>query len=648
MEDREEQVGRESGVDASSDPATESKAGAESEAGAEPAEHVVEATGDDPGPDAGPREGADAASDGGAATESDGPFARVPAPLDRALIERGFDGLTPVQAAILEADEGGRELQVSSQTGSGKTVGLGFVLAQAARDGLAAADATGPLALVICPTRELAQQVSTELRWLYAALGEGAVRPTLSVVTGGTPVFRDRRLLDPAPAVLVGTPGRLLDHVRGGLLDLSLTREVVLDEADQMLDMGFREDLEALLDATADERRVHLVSATFPDEIVGLARRYQSDPLRVEGTPLGDANADIEHIGNLVRPHDRYAALVNHLLLAGRQKTLVFVERRADAADLAQQLESDGFAALPISGDLVQAQRDRALAAFRDGRVTILVATDVAARGIDVPDVALVVQTSPPIDPETYTHRAGRTGRAGRSGRCLLFAPPRRRRHVERLLADASVDVQWRDVPSADEVRAFVDAEARAVAARRVEAALERGAKDQHREAARELMEKHDPVELLASLLSAIEPRRRARAVDVDGGDGHQGGGQRAYGRGDGAGGRGGGSAPSASSVRFFMNYGANQGATAGRVLASVCRRGEVPGEAVGSISIHPNATTFDISAELAEDFEARVGQRDPRDPQTFIRRDRGPGGGARRRGGGPRRRGYGARRRRR
>lgn len=414
-----------------------------------------------------------------------------------------------------------------------------------------------------------------------------------------------------------------------------------------MLDMGFREDLEALLDATADERRVHLVSATFPDEIAGLARRYQSDPLRVEGTPLGDANADIEHIGNLVRPHDRYAALVNHLLLAGREKTLVFVERRADAADLAQQLESDGFAALPISGDLVQAQRDRALAAFRDGRVTILVATDVAARGIDVPDVALVVQTSPPIDPETYTHRAGRTGRAGRSGRCLLFAPPRRRRHVERLLADASVDIEWREVPSAEEVQAVVDQEARAVAARRVEAALERGAKDQHREAARELIEKHDPVEVLASLLAAIEPRRRARASDVEDGGGHAHGGRSDHG-----GRQGGAQAPSASSVRFFMNYGANQGATAGRVLASVCRRGEVPGEAVGSISIHPNATTFDISAELAEDFEARVSQRDPRDPQTFIRRDRGPtggpGGGGGRRRGGFRRRGYGARRRRR
>ncbi|MEL6431843.1 MAG: DEAD/DEAH box helicase, partial [Planctomycetota bacterium] len=613
--------------------------GAPGDGSAQPAESAVPDEGTDPRGGTRSGGGTDAAgasdADGGDGEPADGgsppegAFDAVPEAVRGAVVAKGFDGLTAVQSSILAADRDGRELQISSWTGSGKTVGLGFVLLDAFGDPADGppADRPGPLALVICPTRELSGQVRGELEWLYADLRGVEV----ASVTGGTPIFRDRSALNRRPAALVGTPGRLLDHVRSGALDLSAVHEVVLDEADQMLDMGFREDLEALLDAASGERRVHLVSATFPDEIQALAQRYQTDPLRVEGSPLGDANADIEHVGHVVHADDRYVALVNHLLLEPSAKVLVFVERRTDASELAQQLESDGFPALPLSGDLVQTQRDRALAAFRSGRVRILVATDVAARGIDVPDVALVIQTTPPIDPETYTHRSGRTGRAGKRGLSLLFVSPRRRRGTERLLAGAGVDVDWRPVPSAAEVEEAMRAESRRVVERRVAGALERGHEDSHLEHARALLEEHGAETLLASLLHAIEPKKRARAADVTdlGAGGRR---ERGAGRGDV------GPPPSSTNVRFFMNYGHNQGATAGRVLASVCRRGEIPGEAVGSIAIHPNASTFDVSAELVQEFEERVSRRDPRDPQTFIRRDRGPsgpGGRGGRRGGG-------------
>lgn len=585
--------------------------------------------------------------------ETADPFAGVAEFLVSALKKRGFDGLTEVQSALLAADGAGRDLQVSSQTGSGKTVGLGFILAHGARDA-ALNDAThgGPVALVITPTRELAGQVCDELGWLY-----GDVRGVrIAAVTGGTPLFRDRHILGDRPHVLVGTPGRLLDHVSGGRLDLSQVKEVVLDEADQMLDMGFREDLESILDATADERRMHLVSATFPDGIQSLARRYQSDPLFVEGTRLGAANTDIEHVGHLVKGNDRYAALVNHLLLSDGEKTLVFVERRADAAALASQLEADGFAALPISGDLAQSQRERALSAFRSGKASILVATDVAARGLDVPDVALVVQTSPPIDPETYTHRSGRTGRAGKTGRCLLLAPPHRRRFVDRLLSNAGVEVQWRDVPTASEVQEHVDAKHRIAVRARVEEALAKGATEAQTAMANELLSSHESVDVVAALLAAIEPKRRATGKDVHGGGGQPQGGRGDYpqgGRSSYGGAQHGG--PTGGAVRFFINYGANQGANPGRILAAVCRRGGVEGHHIGSIAVHPNAATFDVSPEVAEAFEVGAGRRDPRDPNVMIRRDRGPvqggsrGGsrrGARRRGGYGMRRGGGFRRR--
>lgn len=581
------------------------------------------------------------------------PFAGVATYLVSALKKRGFEGLTEVQSALLAADGAGRDLQVSSQTGSGKTVGLGFILAPGALEA-SLNDSThgGPVALVITPTRELAGQVCDELGWLY-----GDVRGVrIAAVTGGTPLFRDRHILGDRPHILVGTPGRLLDHVSSGRLDLSQVREVVLDEADQMLDMGFREDLESILDATADERRMHLVSATFPDGIQSLARRYQKDPLFVEGTRLGAANTDIEHVGHLVKGNDRYAALVNHLLLCDGEKTLVFVERRADAAALASQLETDGFAALPISGDLAQSQRERALSSFRSGKASILVATDVAARGLDVPDVALVVQTSPPIDPETYTHRSGRTGRAGKAGRCLLLAPPHRRRFVDRLLSNAGVEVHWRDVPTAAEVQEHVDAKHRIAVRVRVEEALAKGATDAQVAMANELLSSHESVDVVSALLAAIEPKRRATGKDVHGGGGdaqrgrggYEQGGRASYGGSQHGGATGG-------AVRFFINYGANQGANPGRILAAVCRRGGVEGHHIGSIAIHPNAATFDVSPEVAEGFETGAGRRDPRDPSVMIRRDRGPvqggssGGsrrGARRRGGYGMRRGGGFRRR--
>ena len=560
------------------------------------------------------------------------------APDLRSAIEgRGFGGLTAVQRAILDADAEGRDLRVASQTGSGKTVGLGFVMAPVVRSAASAEGREGgPVALVVTPTRELASQVLGELRWLFG----GIANARLISVTGGTPIHRDRSALAGRPQVLVGTPGRLVDHLRNGQLDLSSVRELVLDEADQMLDMGFREDLEAILDASAGDHRTHLVSATFPPGIQDLAGRYQQNALTVEGTPIGDAHANIEHVGHLVRPNERYAALVNLLLLEEERRTLVFVERRSDAADLAQQLEADGFKALPISGDLVQSQRDRALGAFRAGTVHVLVATDVAARGIDVPDVGVVVQTSPPIDPETYTHRSGRTGRAGQEGRSVLFCPPRRRRAVERLVAEAGVDIRWADVPSAADVHRVVEERDRTALAARIGEALAAGVAGPRKNFAKELLEAHGAEDLVAVLLDAASPRRSARARDV--GDGAP---QKRPA--DGGNQRGADHAPSAGSVRFFINWGGNQGATPSRVLAAVCRRGEVDGATIGAISVHPNATTFDVSAEVAEDFEAKAGRRDPRDPHSMIRRDRGPGG-PRRRGShrGGRRRGYGARRR--
>ncbi len=471
---------------------------------------------------------------------------------------------------------------------------------------------------------QLATQVCNELSWLMADLD--GVR--LASVTGGTPLYRDREILSRRPRLLVGTPGRLLDHVRNGVLDLSNVSELVLDEADQMLDMGFREELEGILDTTPEERRTHLVSATFPRGIQQLAARYQRDAVSIEGTRLGDANQDIEHEGYLVNVRDRYDALVNLLLLADDDRTLVFVERRAHAVQVAERLEADGFDALPLSGELAQIQRVRTMDAFRSGKVKVLVATDVAARGLDVPDVGTVIHTAPCIDGQVYTHRSGRTGRAGQRGRSVLLAPPNRRYKVTRMLDEARVDLKWLPLPKAAEIEKKVNARAHARLSEELEAALAEGSSDRHLAQAGALLTGAEPEALVAALLARLEPKRRAQPKDLNAPhmskdsykkNGHQKGQKGSFGKSN-----HGGKVPF-NTVRFFINRGVKQGATAGRILAELCRRGKVSGRDIGSIAIHPNASTFDVRVEVSVQFEENAGRRDSRDPNTLIRRDRGP-----------------------
>ncbi len=251
-----------------------------------------------------------------------------------------------------------------------------------------------PAALLVAPTRELAAQLQKELSWLYQPLG---IR--VAAVVGGTSYGGELRSLRTGPLVIVGTPGRLLDHLERGSIDPSAAYSVVLDEADQMLDLGFRDELEAILGKTPAERRTHLVSATFPREVLSLANRYQRNAADVQGTQRGEANEDITHIAHLVRSGERDAVLVNLLLLAPGERTLVFVRTRADAADIADRLANRGFGARALSGEMEQWERTKTLDAFRNGNISTLVATDVAARGLDVPDVSRVIHADPRTTP---------------------------------------------------------------------------------------------------------------------------------------------------------------------------------------------------------------------------------------------------------
>ena len=369
--------------------------------------------------------------------------------LSRALAERNYTDLTPVQAGVLTEAAVGRDLLVSAQTGSGKTVAYGLAIA---KDLLGEADrfdrGAKPAALIVAPTRELAMQVQRELTWLYQYSGARIV----SCVGGMDPRREQRELADGAD-IVVGTPGRLCDHLRRNRLDVSELKAVVLDEADEMLDLGFREDLEFILKTTPEERRTLLFSATLPRGIVALAKQYQKNAHRIEVAGGERGHVDIEYRAIRVAPADVEHAVVNVLRFFESPSTLVFCNTRNAVNHLQAALLERGFSVVALSGELSQGERTHALQALRDGRARVCVATDVAARGIDLPNLGLVIHADLPNDAETLQHRSGRTGRAGRKGVSVMLVPPSRRRKAEIMLRQGSIDAIWGTTPQADEIR---------------------------------------------------------------------------------------------------------------------------------------------------------------------------------------------------
>ena len=369
--------------------------------------------------------------------------------LSRALAEREYTTPTPVQKAVVEAEAEGRDLLVSAQTGSGKTIAFGMAMAETLLDG---ADTLGParepLALIIAPTRELALQVQRELSWLYHYAGARIVS-----CVGGMDPGRERRELQSGAHIVVGTPGRLRDHLERRALNVSALKAAVLDEADEMLDMGFREDLQFILETTPPERRTLLFSATLPKAIVTLAAEYQKDALRIATRSETSGHADIEYRAIRVAGNRIESAVVNLLRFLDPPGALVFCNTRNAVRHMEAQLTERGFSCVALSGELSQSERNHALQALRDGRAKVCVATDVAARGIDLPGLNLVIHAELPNDAQVLQHRSGRTGRAGKKGVSVLLVPPSRRRRAEEMLGRARVTATWGNAPSAEDIR---------------------------------------------------------------------------------------------------------------------------------------------------------------------------------------------------
>jgi ATP-dependent RNA helicase DeaD len=522
--------------------------------------------------------------------------------LQRALAARGYASPTPVQAAVLAPDLRGRDLLVSSRTGSGKTVAFGLVLA----DALLGAErafppAARPLGAVVAPTRELALQVQRELSWLFAETGARVV-----ACVGGLDPRREARALAEGAHLVVATPGRLRDHLDRRNASLADVAVLVLDEADEMLDMGFREELEAILGAAPEDRRTILFSATLPRPIVELARRYTRDPARLAATPE-EAHADIAFRAHVIAAREREHAVVNVLRHLEPASALVFFSTREAVHHGAASLGERGFETVALSGELTQQERLRALKALRDGRARILVATDVAARGLDLPGIDLVLHAELPRDPQSLQHRSGRTGRAGRKGLAVLLAAPAERFRLERMLAHAGVCVEWAPVPTADEVRAR-DRE------RLVTGVLD-GDEPSEEElgAARALLRGHDPLRVAAALVRRELARLPAPEELPDT--------ARAAREAPAARGRRPERPRPEGGVWFRLTLGREAKADPRWVLPLLCRRGGVTRDAIGKIVVLPRETRFEIAAHAAAGFARAARRPDPRMPGARIER---------------------------
>ncbi len=512
--------------------------------------------------------------------------------LAAALEKQGYDTLTPVQESVTNPELEGKDLLVSAQTGSGKTVGFGLAIGPTilSEDGTFG-PAARPLALCIAPTRELALQVKRELQWLYA--GAGA---TIASTVGGMDFRDEKRTLERGAHIVVSTPGRLKDHIMRGTLDMSDMRAIVLDEADEMLDLGFREDLEFILGEAPETRRTLMFSATVPPMIAKLAKSYLRDSVRVSTVTKESQHSDIEYRALTCTQYDADNAIINALRYYDAPNAIVFANTRAMVTRLTTRLSNRGFATVALSGELSQQERTHALQAMRDGRAKVCVATDVAARGIDLPNLELVIHAELPTNAEILLHRSGRTGRAGRKGISALIVTPKMRRRAENLLKWGKLKAEWASPPSADEVKA--KDEERLLTDEVWSSEFTEG----ETEFAAKLLAEHSPEKIAAAYLRLYQGKQSApeelTIVDPNAPAGRDSREPRERKE----------RAPFGPSKWFSVDVGREGKAEARWLLPMICKAGDITKNEIGAIRIQPQETFVEISEAAVPNFLKAVG----------------------------------------
>ncbi len=519
--------------------------------------------------------------------------------LMQALADLGHQTPTPIQAQMIPVMLTGVDVIGQAQTGTGKTAAFALPILQQLLP-----DRQRPQALILAPTRELAIQVADALRAYGARLDVRVV-----AIYGGASYGPQTGALRRGVDVVVGTPGRLLDLLRRGALDLSGLRTLVLDEADEMLSMGFLGDIETLLAATPPDRQLALFSATMPPAIRRLARRYLREPQVIAIERRQRTVAAIEQRYCLVHGRDKQAALVRLLEMEDATRALVFVRTRAASTQLATALSRHGFPAEALNGDLPQRARERVLSRFREGRIQVLVATDVAARGLDVDDISHVFNFDLPDDPEVFVHRVGRTGRAGRTGIAVTLITPRERHLLRRIEKYTRRPQTPTELPTPEEIRR----KRRERTLERVEVWLRRGRYAREREMVDALVAAgHDPLEVAAAALRLAREGERRRPIEpigqVNAATERRPRSDRRPRR----------RSHEAGMVRLRLDKGHAHGLRPADVVGTLAHHADIPGKAIGAIRIQQAHTFVDVPEEFVAQVLAGNGSYRLRSRETL------------------------------
>ena len=494
----------------------------------------------------------------------------------RAIIEAGFEAPTPIQEQAIPFLLQGLDLIGQAQTGTGKTAAFALPLAERLDP-----TQSHTQAIVLLPTRELCIQVAQETHNLtkYCRL---RVLP----IYGGQPIDRQLRALSMGAHVVVGTPGRVLDHLRRGTLNLSRIRIVILDEADEMLNMGFLEDVEEILKSASDTRQTALFSATMPPRIAALARDYLKDPQRVSIESKRRTVAQVSQSYYEVLPSQKVEALARILDHETPGSTIIFCRTRREVDELGESLQMRGYQAETLHGEMNQAARDRVMARFRGGQADLLIATDVAARGLDIDQVTHVVNYDIPWDVESYIHRIGRTGRAGRSGEAITLVSPRERyqlRQIERMI---NAPIRPARVPST----ADIASRRREMFKARILETLAGGAYDNHLMTVEDLAESgdYDVSQVAAAALQLLwQAQKGAGEYDVAEANVES-------------------ERTEAGMTRLFVQIGRQDGIRPGDIVGAIANEAGVPGNAIGAIDIMDRSTFVEVpEADAARVIEA-------------------------------------------
>lgn len=514
----------------------------------------------------------------------------------------GFATPTPIQSAIIPRMHAHVDVLAQSQTGSGKTAAFALPIL----DSIAARPRGGIQALVLAPTRELALQVSEAIHDYGMELGVSVL-----AVYGGAPYGPQKYALKRGVDVVVGTPGRLLDLMRREYIDLGEVRTVVLDEADEMLSMGFIEDIEAILSATPAERQTTLFSATLPSSVRVLARKYMRDPEVVTIEQEQMTVATIEQRYYLVNEADKTAAITRLFEIEPMSSVIIFTRTRASTGDLAAELTKRGFPAEPLNGDLTQDARERVLNRFRGSTSMVLVATDVAARGLDVDDISHVINYDLPEEVELYVHRVGRTARAGRSGVAISLVTPREKGRIRQIENYTRQKITRAMIPTEEEI--IHHRESQLVG--RLEVWLKRDRFLREREMVSELVELgYDPMTIAAAALKLSRAEEKQRPIYpvtevVEKPERVRETRQRSYVRREGEPVEITRTSHEEGMVRLALSRGKAHGVRPNDVVGAIARLADIPGNTIGRIKIQEQETFVDVPAEYVSAVIAKTGK---------------------------------------